>query len=83
MDAGIDEQRAALARAGVIAAGAERVDAAGLDVDARYLGSVVGREYGELDGAAPGERREDGADVFVTWAPFRNGGGTMRNTASK
>jgi hypothetical protein len=34
----------------------------------------VGREYGELDGAAPGVRREDGADVFVARAPFRNWG---------
>jgi hypothetical protein len=34
----------------------------------------VGREYGELDGAAPGVRREDGADVFVARAPFRNEG---------
>ena len=85
VDAGVDEQRAALARAGVIAAGAEGVDAAGLDVDARNLGSVVGREYGELDGAAPGVRREDGADVFVARAPFSKWGvgGTTRNTAGK
>jgi len=71
VDAGIDEQRAARARARAVVAGAERVDAAGLDVDARYLGSVVSCEYGELDGAAPGVRREDGADVFVARAPSK------------
>jgi hypothetical protein len=70
--AGIDEERAARACACVVvAAGAERVDAAGLDIDARDLGSVVSCEYGELDGAAPGVRREDGADVFLARAAFR------------
>ena len=77
VDAGIDEQRAALARA---VAGAKRVDPAGLDVDARYLGSVMSCEYGELDGAAPGVRREDGADVFVARAPFEKKEATTRNT---
>ena len=69
VDVGIDGQRAALVRA--VVAGAERVDAAGLDIDARYLGSVVSCEYGELDGAAPGVRREDGANVFVARAPSK------------
>ena len=67
VDARIDEERAARARARVVV-GAERVDATGLDVDARDLSSVVSCEYGELDGAAPGVRREDGADVFVARA---------------
>ena len=68
VDARIDEERAARAR--VVVAGAERVDATGLDVDARDLGFVMSCEYGELDGAAPGVRREDGADVFFARAAF-------------
>ncbi len=69
VDAGIDEEHAALTC--TVVAGAKVVDAAGLDVDARYLSSVVSCEYGELDCATPGVRREDGVDVFVTGAAFR------------
>jgi hypothetical protein len=50
VDSGIDEQRAALA---CTAGGAKIVDAAGLDVDARDLDSIVCCEYRELDRAAP------------------------------
>ena len=76
VDPRIHEQRAARRcrrrrRRTVVAAGAKPVDAAGLDVDARDLGPVVCCEYRELDRAAPGVRREDCADVFVAWTPFR------------
>ncbi len=60
VDAGIYEERAALAR-GI----AKAVDAARLDVDACDLGAVVGRKDRELYGATPGIRREDDADVLV------------------
>jgi hypothetical protein len=74
VDPGIDEQRTALARArGPAAASrgwAEAVDAAGLDVNARDLGSVVRCEDRELDAAAPGVWGEDRADVLVARMPF-------------
>ncbi len=77
MDPRIYEQHAALrgarTRVAIIGAGAgaaEAVDPAGFDVDTRDLGSVVCGEDCELDGAAPGIRREDCADVFVAWMPF-------------
>ena len=60
---------AACARSRSVVVGAEPVDAPGLDVDARDLGSVVCREYRELDRAAPGVRGENRADVFVAWMP--------------
>jgi len=67
VDPGIDEQRAALAR--TRRGRAEAVDAAGLDVDARDLGSVVRCEDRELDAAAPGIWGEDRADVLVARMP--------------
>ncbi len=74
VDPRIDEQHAALraacASASVSIIGAEAVDAAGFDVDARDLGPVVCGEDRELDRAAPGIRGENCADVFVAWTPF-------------
>jgi len=64
VDAGIDEERVALAHT-IVAGAKQRVDAAGLDVDARYLGSVVSCKYGELNCTTPGVWREDGTDGFI------------------
>lgn len=73
VDPGIDEQRAALARAAVVG-GAKNVDAAGLDVDARDLDPVVRCQDRELDRAAPGEGGEDRADVLVARTTCCEGG---------
>src|SRR5260221_14632738 len=48
VDAGIDEEHVALACT-VVTGAKQHVDAASLNVDARYLGSVVSCEYGGLN----------------------------------
>ena len=67
VDPGIDQQGAVIART---VGGAKTVDAAGLNIDARDLNSVVCCEYRELDGAAPGLRREDCPDVLIARMTF-------------
>ena len=91
VDPRIYEQHAALrvwratacarARARSVVVGAEPVDAPGLDVDARDLGSVVCCEYRELNRAAPGVRGENCADVFVAWMPSSLSSGELGSQA--
>jgi hypothetical protein len=73
VDPRVDQHTPAVRRRAT-AAGRERVDAAGLDVDAGYLRAEVGGEGGELDGAAPGARLADRGEVGVDGLAENRGG---------